>query len=149
MDNSAVLVKNNLLRTPRPDELYIITEHWKSDLKFFSEELKFLEDLISKYLILLAKEEGIEKVQNMVSSIEQLITRSNAISILINKHLHIISEVIRNTPTSGNEKFIQDHSIIEESVTSFYKDFMHIKKEAFTLTQNGIRSEKLKSLLYS
>ena len=39
-------------------ELYILTKHWKSDLEFYKDDLRFLHNLVDKYLIWITKKES-------------------------------------------------------------------------------------------
>ena len=43
-------------------ELYILSKHWKSDLEFFKDDLRFLHHLVDKYIIWITKKENLEMV---------------------------------------------------------------------------------------
>ncbi|WP_299524390.1 hypothetical protein [uncultured Lutibacter sp.] len=50
-------------------ELYILTEHWKSDMLFYKEDLNFLNHLIDKYFIWISKKEDADLVKKIDTSI--------------------------------------------------------------------------------
>ena len=51
------------------EELYILTKHWKSDLLFYKDDLKFLNHLIDKYFIWISKKEDSDAVRSIGKSI--------------------------------------------------------------------------------
>src|SRR5665811_322155 len=46
-------------------QLYVLTEHWKSDLSFYEGDLKFLHHLIDKYFMWISKKEHIDMVREI------------------------------------------------------------------------------------
>lgn len=46
--------------------LYVLTGHWKSDLEFYRDDLKFLQQLIDKYFIWMVRKENLDEVREDV-----------------------------------------------------------------------------------
>jgi hypothetical protein len=49
--------KDDCIREADWQKLYILTEHWKSDLLFYKQDLKFLHHFIDKYFLRISKRE--------------------------------------------------------------------------------------------
>ena len=57
--------KDNYIQKADWQKLYILTEHWKSDLSFYKDDLRFLHHLIDKYFLWISKKENIDMMQNI------------------------------------------------------------------------------------
>ena len=44
-------------------EMYVLSEHWRSDLEFYKDDLLFLHHLVDKYFIWITKSENLELVK--------------------------------------------------------------------------------------
>lgn len=55
--------KGNYIFETDWQELYVLTEHWKSNLLFYTDDLKFLNHLIDKYFMWMTKKENIDLVR--------------------------------------------------------------------------------------
>lgn len=55
MENLGIRPKGDFSWTAEYQQLYILSEHWLSELQFYKDELKFLNHLIDKYFIKIAK----------------------------------------------------------------------------------------------
>ncbi|MFK5973327.1 MAG: hypothetical protein QM485_08600 [Flavobacteriaceae bacterium] len=54
--------KDNFIQETNCQELYVLTNHWKSDLLFYKDDLIFLHHLIDKYFIWITKKDNLTKV---------------------------------------------------------------------------------------
>ncbi len=61
--------KDSYLQNSQWQELYVLTEHWKSDLLFYKDDLKFLHHLLDKYFIWITKTENLKAVQTIGQNI--------------------------------------------------------------------------------
>jgi hypothetical protein len=73
-------------------DLYILTEHWKSDLLFYKNDLNFLDHLIDKYVIWITKREDVELVRTIEKSI---INTSEQCKILLNRVKKTFNSLVR------------------------------------------------------
>lgn len=124
-------------------ELYVLTKHWKSDLLFFKDDLRFLDHLISKYFIWLSKKDNIDQVKEIE---KKLIETELSCSKLINRvqmHLKHLAELIENPFKYDSHKFRTEHQILEDDLTKFVKAFRKNRKEVFKITEHVINTEEL------
>lgn len=123
--------------------LYILTEHWKSDLEFYNDDIKFLRHLIDKYFMWISKKENIDMVREIEVGLLDMDNESSTLIHKVNKHLHHLSELIDNPFTYDSHKFRTEHEKLEDDLAKFGKDFRKNRKEVFTITEHIIDVEEL------
>ena len=69
MDNYGIRPLDNYIFEADWQQLYILTEHWLSDLYFYRDDLRFLHHLIDNYFKWLTKAENINKVVALETSL--------------------------------------------------------------------------------
>ena len=60
-------------------KLYTLTEHWKSDLQFYNDDLKFLHHLIDKYFMWISKKENIDMVREIEVGLLEMDNQSSTL----------------------------------------------------------------------
>ena len=142
MNDFRIRPNGNYIFNTNWQELNVLTEHWKSDLLFYKDDLKFLDHLIDKYFIWISKKEDF----NLVKSIEVGIveTSKNCSSLLqrVNKHLVDIAALIVNPFKYNSQQFREEHQQLEDDISAFVKDFRANRKEVFEVTEHVIESEE-------
>lgn len=128
-------------------ELYVLTEHWQSDLKFFHDELNFLNILIDKYIIKLIEEDNISKISPLTLALSRLDARSRSMAERLKRHLRNIREVMENPFSDDSQNTSRENLALENDLIDFVKDFRFTKREIFNSTEQTLRSEKAKHLL--
>lgn len=131
------------------DELYVLTEHWKSDIEFYRDDLRFLHHLIEKYFIWITKPENLELVKELQQGLFGLNKKSDDLREKTGKHLIQLGKLVEN-PNSGNAGVIKtEHEHLEEEIADFVKEFRRNRKEVFVLTEYIIDSEDLVRMMES
>jgi len=128
-------------------DLYILTKHWKSDLLFYKDDLRFLDDLIDKYIIWISKEDDLESVNNIRKSIVKTTKECDLLLKGINKHLTHIEGLIEDAFKYDSHKFRIEHQQLENDITIFLKTFRANRKEVFEVTKHLIESDELIRIL--
>jgi len=123
-------------------ELYVLTEHWASDLAFYGDDLRFLHHLLSSYYMWLFMEERADKGTEVVKWLEALETRRDALARQTQKHLTHLADLIDDPFKYDSHEFRQEHAELEEEITHFVKDFRDCKKEVFALSKHVVSSEE-------
>ncbi len=72
MDNSNKSTQQNKIGEVNWQELYILTDHWKSDLEFYKDDLRFLHHLIDKYIIWITKDDNLNLVKNIQKNLFEI-----------------------------------------------------------------------------
>ncbi|MCJ7468616.1 MAG: hypothetical protein MUO53_18205 [Maribacter sp.] len=129
------------------DELYVLTQHWKSDIEFYRDDLRFLHHLIDKYFIWIAKPENLILVQELKISLFELNKKSHDLLEKTGKHLLQLGYLMEE-PNNGDAGIIKmEHEHLEVEITEFVKAFRRNRKEVFAITEFIIDSEKLASMV--
>ncbi len=129
--------------------LYMITKHWKSDIEFYKDDLKFLQHLINKYLIWITKKENLDKVMEIGKNLLITDKECNQLSDAIDTHLAHLSDLTKNPFMFDYQTFKTEHKQLEHKTSEFLKLFRKHKKVAFAITEYVIDNEKLVHYLES
>jgi hypothetical protein len=128
-------------------ELYILAKHWKSDLEFYKEDLRFLKTLIEKYLIWITKKDNLELVSSLRKKEHELIVACTSLLDKVSGHLHKASELATASDTGKETEFRNVHLELETALASFVKTFRENRMEVFKVTEYIMDSEELQNIL--
>lgn len=109
-------------------ELYLLAEHYKKELSFYAEEIRFFEKLIVTYNpaanVNLAKMEQLAK--NAGALMRNILTQ-------IDEHLKHIEETVNKPGDSEVEQVVrEEHIMMEDTLTTFIDSFRTLKTAFFT-----------------
>jgi hypothetical protein len=141
MENLSLRPKGTFTWTAEYRELYILTEHWQSDLQFYKDDLQFLYHLIDKYFIWLINKENLGEMRNISSGLSQTSINCDRLLEKTSKHLTHLAELIDAPFKYDSHKFRSEHEELENEIVSFIKKFREIKKETFTDMEPVIERE--------
>lgn len=139
--------KSDFIYTASWQQLHVITEHWQSDLEFYGYEIRFMQNLISKYFLLLVKEESAEDLQKLVSRLMDIDKNQESLKDQTLKHLDHIADAVKNSLSDGEHRFRDEHAHLEDGFVKFVNDFRALKKDVFKITEHMLQGEKLRHLL--
>ena len=123
-------------------ELYVLTEHWASDLAFYGDDLRFLHHLLRGYYMWLFMEERADKGAEVAKRLEQLEARRDALARQTRAHLTHLAGLIDDPFKYDAHEFRKEHAVLEEEISHFVKDFRTCKTEAFAISNNLVSSEE-------
>jgi hypothetical protein len=123
------------------EELYILDKHWKSDLLFYKDDLKFLDHLIDKYFIWISKKEDSDAVRKIDNSILETAKKCNDLLKRVEKHLMHLANLIEDPFKYDSHQFRTEHQRLEDNITDFVKIFRENRKEVFEVTSLVVESD--------
>ncbi|MGB5226943.1 MAG: hypothetical protein WBN55_01680 [Eudoraea sp.] len=147
MDNSNKSTQQNKIGEVNWQELYILTDHWKSDLNFYKDDLRFLHHLIDKYIIWITKDDNLNLVKNIQKNLFEIRNKSMDLMKEVTTHQGNLGLMVENPVQSSNPQFIDDHEDLEDKMSKFVKLFRSNRKEVFSITEYIIDSEELPNIL--
>lgn len=127
--------------------LYPVVEHWRSDFKFFEDELNFFRLLIDKHLSLLIDAKNIEHTRTMVGDVTNLEEERVRLSTLLADHAHGMASLAENPFIQNAKGCKNDHVKLESEVAEFAKKFRAVKGEVFKITEQAIHSDKARRMI--
>lgn len=131
------------------EELYFLAKHWKSDLEFYKDDLRFLHNLIEKYLIWITKKENLESVADIRKKEHELSLTCNELQQKVSSHLEMASIIVKEGNESSKKEFFTTHGELENEIAVFVKTFRQSRKEVFKVTEYVMDSEELRNILDS
>ncbi|WP_297796420.1 hypothetical protein [uncultured Eudoraea sp.] len=149
MDNSNKSTQQKNIENVNWENLYILTDHWKSDLNFYKDDLRFLHHLIDKYIIWITKDSNLNMVKEIQKNLFEIRSKSEALMKEVITHQQNLALMVENPTESTNPQFVKDHEILEDQISSFVKQFRSNRKEVFKITEYVIDSEELPNILKS
>lgn len=149
MANDTKSMQQNNINEINWQELYILTDHWKSDLDFYKDDLRFLHHLIDKYIIWITKDDNLNLVKDIEKNLFEIKKKSVDLMKELSTHQGNLGLMVENPVQSSNPQFLKDHEVLEEKVSNFVKLFRSNRKEVFKITEYIIDSEELPDILKS
>ena len=143
--------KMNPYNDKQPDwqELYVLTEHWRSDLEFYKDDLLFLHHLVDKYFIWITKSENLELVKEIMVQIQSLEKQCRSLMEGVKEHMHNLAQLANESNKQSLSEITDEHVVLETTIYNFVKDFRANRKEVFRITEYIIDSEELTNILRS
>lgn len=129
------------------EQLYVLTEHWKSDLLFYKDDLRFLHHLIDKYFIWITKAENLAMVKEMKTDLFMLGQTCDDLLEKVGKHMIQIGYLIEKPKRQDAGIFALEHQHLEEELTHFVKTFRNNRREVFAITEYIMDSEAFYSIM--
>ena len=149
MKTSDKQVRETLGNEPEWQKLYVLTEHWQSDLEFYKDDLRFLHHLVDKYFIWITKSENLEMVREIVLQVTDLQKRCEELIKKVLDHRHDLTYFENNTEATKWQQALEQHAEMEKEIYTFVKEFRANRKEVFRITEYVIDSEQLTDLIRS
>lgn len=146
MGNFRKRPKGQFIREAKWDELYILTRHWKSDLQFYKEDLRFLRTLIGKYIIWITQKEHLDMVRTEEIQLVKLANRCEDISKKVSTHMKQLATMVQEGHKDESRVFRLEHEHLEDEIAEFVKAFRINRKETFKITEYIIDVEKIASV---
>jgi len=139
--------KSDYLHQADLKALYVLTEHWKSDISFFRDELRFLKNLVDKYFIWLINDDNIRETQSVVNDLSAAGKELQKVSIGIEEHLHQLEKLMENSFPHDEQVFRDEHAELEDAMADITQVFRLLKMQVFELTERIMQEEKIRQLL--
>lgn len=140
MNTYKILIeKSNYLHQSSWEELFVITEHWQSDILYFKDELHFLQGIIDKFLPQLSKHKSIKSLKPLDEHFIHLIKTTDELTQSFEKHRKHIEELMDNPFAYDDNKFKKEHEILEYKFMSFVIEFQEEKKQIYKMAEKIIR----------
>ena len=120
---------------------------WISEINFISDEMRFLEHLLSaKYIDCLSS--GLtKKIEISVEKISDEKKVGKALFELILKQESVLSNLIETNSVTSNKNFLETHKNLEIEINNYVKKYKRIKKQIFNIIEKVMKKKEQKKLL--
>lgn len=130
-----VLEINNFSENENWDELYFVTDGWKTDMEVFNFELQYLRNLMHVNLAWLLKDVDSHQIQHSLKKIAKTIDQNKVISAQIDVHLLKLEKMVMSTFFIDNQVIRTENNVIEANFYEFIRTFKKLKKETVFITK--------------
>ena len=122
-------------------ELYILSNHWLTDIQFAEDELKFLKHLINKYLVTYTENIAPEEINIFNETIEQQEAITLSIKNKIFDLLKFIGPIVKGTGGEIGVDLIEKFTLLETEVKTLFESAKQLKRSLFSFTEEVMRTE--------
>jgi len=143
MNDMRLRPKSDYLQTANWEQLYVLSEHWRDDMGFYLDELKFFRNLINKYFLWLSKDENVAKAEAIFADVKKATQEANWLEEAIITHMRHISDLLKNAFSLDAAEFREEHGLLEDKMVDFTKLFRKLKSEVFAVTEYIMETEDL------
>jgi hypothetical protein len=128
-------------------ELYVLTQHWKSDLEFYGDDLRFLHHLIEKYFMWITKPENLDMVKKLKAGLFNLKKTNSDLLDKVTGHRNTLGQMVEDFNKADAVNIKAEHEHLEGEMANFVALFRNNRKEVFAITEYIIDSESLANLM--
>lgn len=143
MNNFRYRPKDNYIQKTTWKNLYVLTELWKKDISFYTDDLRFLHRLIDKYFLWISKKENIDVIQEIELNLLKVDKQSESLLNKVNKQLRYLCKLIDDPLIYNSDEFRKEHEQLEDDLNQFILDFRENRREIFKITEHIVKGEEL------
>ncbi len=125
------------------EELYLLSDEWKTDLEFYHYELRFITNAINKNFLWLIKDENIADIHDNIKKLKNANDQHKKIVFKLNNHMIRLEELMMNSFLPDDEQFREDHKKLEDEFYAFERNLRAIKMESFSITEHTFEEKNL------
>jgi hypothetical protein len=122
-------------------ELYLLSKHWASDLKFVEDEVRILKDILDKYLGRMGDLQAKE-----AKNFEKILMQQDAVILdlknQIREFLKFVEPYINDSKKEIGLNFIEKFSSLGAEIREQSEYVKLLKKLLFSFTENVMRADK-------
>ena len=130
--------KSNYIMEATWQELYKLAEHWKNELAFYKDEIRFFKKLSAKYNYI--KNPKFEELKQRVDDAELQLKILHAQTEEHLKHITQFIKMLEEGQETDNEDHIfrEEHNLMEDNIMAFANAFWQLRKAIFTEAEQYI-----------
>mgnify|MGYP003643072048 FL=1 len=143
MENFRSRPKGNFIENGNWQELYVLTEHWKSDLLFYKDDLKFLRHLEDKYFLWITAQVNLENIRRAGENILKDTRDCDDLLKRVDKHLSDLSVIIDKSENQDQKAFREEHKELEEDIAQIVENTRKNRRQLFKVIEYDVEVDKL------
>lgn len=127
-------MKNNRTASdlnPNMDRLHWHIQHWKSDLQFMEDEVKFIEQLLNSNIFDSNTLNLFERLQDYLGRLDGFNVRKVKLAQLISQHESRLGTLMGTNDNTLLRDYYQRHDDLEMEILGCLDDFKGLKTEIF------------------
>ncbi len=134
----------NFTQTKKVEELYGDTRHWKSNLLFMEDEIRFIDHLLESYIFEPNTPSLFELMQDYQKVLKTARNKKRQVWQQIIKHENDLGGMLQRRDKACDLGFHQKHDVLKAEVVVCVEDFKNLKGEIFNYACEILRKRKPK-----
>lgn len=141
------IIKDWQNREKSEQELHNDSTLWISEIHFISDEIRFLEHLLSsKYIDCLSA--GLyKKIEEFVDKLSEQKKVGETLKIVINEQEIILLDLIEKNSVTSNKNYLENHKKLEFEMNYYMKKYRRLKKQIFEIVEKVMKNKDRKKLV--
>ena len=127
--------------------LYKDAVHNRSDLMFYDLELRFLRNLLGRYLLWLMEDSGLPKIQPAVEKLQHMENQTKVLQTANESLINRVGLLVENPFAQDESRIREDFRKEMEGIQELVTGFRETKNEIFNLVEQTLRTEKARRML--
>ncbi|NLP58673.1 hypothetical protein [Lutibacter sp. B1] len=129
------------------DEIHHESMEWISEIDFISDEIRFLNNLLSSNYIDCLDAGLTKKTTIFLKKLDEYKKIGKTLHELINKHETILANLIETNSVTSNINYLKTHKNLDNEVYNYFKKYKRLKKQIFEVVENRIKKKDQKKLI--
>lgn len=138
-----VLYTSNVLNKPTDwQNHYLQCENIKSDLAFYSKDLRFLQQLLDRYFDEMVKIEHLDEMRESILRFQDLCYYCDRLKKRVKDQQTRLIDIIKAVASHDHNAVLKEQSSIENGNVLLVKDFKMVKKEMLILAEHVLQENE-------
>jgi hypothetical protein len=122
-------------------ELYILSKHWISDIHFEEVEIKFLKNILNKYLVSETTHEQLDEIRGFNESLTLQDASIDAMKEKISELLRFLGSIIIGSDPQIRLDLVEKFAVLETEMKALFVSVKQLKKSLFSFTEEIMKTE--------
>jgi len=141
------IIKDWQNREKSEQELHNDSTLWISEIHFISDEIRFLEHLLSSKYIDCISAGLYQKIEEFVHKLSEQKKVGETLKIVINEQELILLDLIEKNSVTSNKNYLENHKKLEFEMNYYMKKYKRLKKQIFDIVENVMKTKDQKKLV--
>ncbi|EAR01747.1 hypothetical protein [Maribacter sp. HTCC2170] len=121
---------------------YSKCEDLKTELMFYSKDLRFLQQLLDRYFDEMVQNENLDEMRESLMRFQDLCYNCDRLKKRVKDQQKRLIDLMKGEKSLSHEALLLEQSSIEKSKTSLMGDFKMVKKEILTIADHVLQVKK-------
>ena len=121
---------------------YLKCEEIKSELAFYTKDLRFLQQLLNRYFNEMVKNEPLDEIRESLMRFQDLCYNCDRLMKRVKDQQSHLINLMKGISNQAHDTLLKEQFSIEKRSTLLTKNFNIVKKEMFTIADHVLESKK-------
>ncbi len=132
------------------ETLHYHSREWLSEIDFWKDELRFMQNLLQKHFLFFFEKEGVTAVNELTTRLSSTLTEGlNQLEQDVQLHEKRLVALIKSSKKQREDAYRMEHGQLEDRLNQYAKHFKKVKRELFKMAEAVLKEEKMKFLAKS